>query len=81
MIIRKFCYLNAKTVEVNTESAMVLIIFVMFLIILGLLWALARVIKMSERQAQRMEGIDDYLFTKFLINEQDKENGKTGESS
>jgi hypothetical protein len=28
-----------------------------------------------------MEGIDDYLFTKFLIDERKTENGRTGESS
>lgn len=53
----------------------------MFIIILALLYMLAKVIKISARQAQRMEGIDDYLFTKFLTDERKNENGRTGESS
>lgn len=53
----------------------------MFIIILALLYALARIIKISERQAQRMEGIDDYLLNRFLLNERENENGRTGESS
>jgi hypothetical protein len=65
----------------NKEAALIMIIVIMFIIILALLYTLARVIKISERQAQRMEGIDDYLFTKFLIDERKTENGRTGESS
>lgn len=64
----------------NQEATLYLIIIIMFIIILGLLWGLVYVIKASHRQAERMEGINDYLFTKFLINEKDNE-GRTGESS
>jgi hypothetical protein len=53
----------------------------MAIIILALLLVLLRVIKAAERSARRMEGIDDYLFTKYLINEKDNEAGRTGESS
>lgn len=65
----------------NQEATLYLIILVMFFIILALLWGLAKVMKASERQAQRMEGINDYLFNKYLINEKDNETGRTGESS
>lgn len=64
----------------NQEATLYMIIIIMFIIILALLWGLAKVIKASQRQAERMEGINDYLFTKYLINEKDNE-GRTGESS
>jgi hypothetical protein len=66
---------------VNPEATLYLIILVMFFIILALLWGLAKVMRASQRQAERMEGINDYLFNKYLINEKDNENGRTGESS
>ena len=56
------------------EAILIMIIIIMAIIILALLWVLAKVIKTAERSAQRMEGIDDYLFTKYLLNERDKEN-------
>lgn len=65
----------------NQEATLYLIILIMFFIILALLYGLAKVIKASERQAQRMEGINDYLFNKFLMDERQDENGRTGESS
>jgi uncharacterized membrane protein len=66
---------------VNKEATLIMAIIIMAIIILALLLVLLRVIKAAERSARRMEGIDDYLFTKYLINEKDNEAGRTGESS
>lgn len=61
----------------NKEAILIVAIIIMAAIILALLLVLLRVIKAAERSAKRMEGIDDYLFTKFVLNERENENGRT----
>jgi hypothetical protein len=66
---------------VNKEANLILIIIIMFIVILVLLYVVAKLCKTNGRMAQRMEGLDDLLLNRFLINERDNEKGRTGESS
>jgi len=55
-------------------------IVIMGIIILALLITVIRLAKIIIKQNDRVNAVDDYLLNKFLTNEREIQNGKTGES-
>ena len=57
----------------SNELTLILIIIVLSIVVCGLVIAVVRLVKVVQRSAEQIEGTNDYLLTRFLINERDKE--------
>ena len=64
----------------DNEMNLIVWIVIMGFIILALLITVIRLAKIIIRQNDRVNAVDDYLLNKFLTNEREIQNGKTGES-
>lgn len=57
----------------SKELTLIMIIIVLSIVVCGLIVAVIRLVKVVERSAEQIEGTNDYLLTRFLISERDKE--------
>jgi len=64
----------------DNEMNLIVWIVIMGIIILALLITVIRLAKIIIKQNDRVNAVDDYLLNKFLTNEREIQNGKTGES-
>lgn len=63
----------------SKEITLVMLIVILSSTIFGLIWALIKSLTVIRRISTRLQGIDDLLLTKFLINEREKSNAGTDE--
>lgn len=52
---------------------LIMLLVVLLIIVLGLTWAVVKLVRAVEKSASRIDGINDYLLTHFLLNEREKE--------
>jgi flagellar basal body-associated protein FliL len=65
--------------EVTLIMIIILLGVLVLVLTIAVVWLSRKIIWMSDR----VNAVDDYILTKYLINERDKQNedGRTGESS
>lgn len=63
----------------SKEITLVMLIIILSITIFGLIWALIRSLAIIKRISSRLQGIDDLLLTKYLINERQKSNIRANE--
>jgi flagellar basal body-associated protein FliL len=58
---------------VSKEITLIMIIIVLFIVVCGLTVAVVKLIAMVKRSTEQLENTNDFLLTRYLINERDQE--------